>query len=132
MKSSTLTIGRSDLAVLVLHMQTMRQNIKRGLKANYGAFEGKQKVKTYDDTKRLLAESFEDETEKAITLLEDQLDILNSFLEWYVPELILEAEDEGLNLSDNHSLNALERCKKEVALLFYQGEIEKAGYHEHK
>lgn len=38
-----ITLERSEMAILVLHMNIMRKAIKKGFKTNYGALEGRRK-----------------------------------------------------------------------------------------
>lgn len=76
---------RNDIAVLILHMQIMRKTVKRGFKSN------KEVIETFDDTKEILFESIEpleeaaEETDVHFNI--KNVDILHSFLSWYVPEL---------------------------------------------
>jgi hypothetical protein len=50
-----IVLERSELAILVLHMNIMRKPkpIKKGFKSNYGHFEGRKKLKEYDELKEL-------------------------------------------------------------------------------
>jgi competence CoiA-like predicted nuclease len=128
MKTKIITIEPSDLAILILHLHTMRNSIKKGLKRNYGAFEGKKKIKVFDEMKKLFSETFEQENENGTELNMDQLDMIQSFIEWYIEELYLEAEDEGIDYKENESILALERVKEQVKSNPFVGEIDRIVY----
>jgi ferritin len=115
-----LVLNRSDVAVMVLHMNIMRHTIKKGFKVNYGRSEGKKKINIYDAAKESLESEFEANEqveEHEIEVTEEQIDMLHSFINWYVPELQKEDDHE-----DNEILQALERIKESVNSL-----IEKAA-----
>lgn len=128
MKAKIIMLDQSDLAILILHLNTMRNSIKKGLKRNYGAFEGKKKLKVFDDMKNLFSETFEQENENGTELDIDQLDMIQSFIEWYIEELCLEAEDEGIDYKENESIQALERVKEQVKSNPFVGEIDRVVY----
>lgn len=128
MGTKIIMLDQSDLAILILHLNTMRNSIKKGLKRNYGAFEGKKKLKVFDDMKNLFSETFEQENENGTELNIDQLDMIQSFIEWYIEELCLEAEDEGIDYKENESIQALERVKEQVKSNPFVGEIDRVVY----
>jgi hypothetical protein len=128
MGTKIIMLDQSDLAILILHLNTMRNSIKKGLKRNYGAFEGKKKLRVFDDMKNLFSETFEQENENGTELDIDQLDMIQSFIEWYIEELCLEAEDEGIDYKENESIQALERVKEQVKSNPFVGEIDRVVY----
>ena len=128
MNNNLIPLERSELAVLVLHLNAMRNNIKKGFKRNYGLLEGKKKIKLYDEMKESFSLTFEQENENGTELDQEQLDMLQSFLEWYIEELSLEAEDEGMNYKENESIQALERVKEQVNLKIFEGELDQVVY----
>jgi hypothetical protein len=88
----SITISRVEVAVLVLHMNIMRKNVKKGFKKNYGKEEGKELISYYDsnlDKLGDLLESLEDGEESSFDLDEKEMTVLSSFISWYALELEL-------------------------------------------
>jgi hypothetical protein len=86
-----IELERSELAILVLHLNIMRKPIKKGFKSNYGHFEGRKMIKFYDELK----ERFENEISEdqnlqseiiSFDLVTEEINMLSSFLNWYVQE----------------------------------------------
>lgn len=117
--SFTLQLNKPELAMLLLHMSIMRLTIKKGLKSNYGLLEGRKKVKIYDSIKKVISAHYEDIEELEIEhcnidLNAEQVDMLSSFMNWYVQELKLSAEDEGYKHEGNETLKILETIKEKI------------------
>jgi hypothetical protein len=128
MKKKNISLERSDLAVLVLHLNAMRNSVKKGFKRNYGLFEGKQKIKIYDAMKESFSGTFERDEVNGTELDHEQLDMLHSFIKWYIPELSLDADDEGIKWESNESAQALERVKEQVYKKMFEGEMDRVIY----
>jgi hypothetical protein len=111
-----IQLEREELAVIVLHMKVMRKSIKKGMKANYGIVEGRKKMIIYDQLlKERLSNSYCEEIDRfSIKLTAEEVDMLSSFLNWYVEELKLSAEDQDFNPENNEVLGILERAKEKV------------------
>jgi hypothetical protein len=117
-----LALNHPDIAVMVLHMNFMRPTIKKGFKANYGRSEGKEKLKVYDEVKEKIVNEFEANEhaeEHEIELTEQQIDMLHSFINWYVSELKKDGDHK-----DNDILQSLERIKEKINILIEDVELE--------
>lgn len=113
-----LKLDRLELATLVLHMNIMRKSVKKGFKANYGLLEGRKKIKLYDDIKEKISEGYDEEMDIVIFPFSvDEIDMLSSFMNFYVQELKLAAEIETFNTEDNEVLRVLEIIKDRVCAL---------------
>jgi hypothetical protein len=108
-----LLLERSELAILVLHMNIMRKPIKKGFKLNYGHFEGRKMIKEYD----ALKEELEDELNEEIELVNFELneqETNHSFLKWYVLEIKLSAEVQGAIVERDEQILILEKINRLV------------------
>jgi hypothetical protein len=110
-----LLLERSDMAILVLHMNIMCKPIKKGFKSNYGHFEGRKMIKEYD----ALKERLEDELNEEIELVnfefnEQETNMLHSFLKWYVLEIKLSAEVQGAIVKCDEQILILEKINRLV------------------
>lgn len=114
-----LKLERHQLAILVLHMNIMRKSIKKGFRATYGLMEGRKKLKLFDQVKEKLVEDIDNEGVDIFIfeLLAEEVDMLSSFLNWYVQELELSAEVEGLNTESNEVLTVLKEVRDKVFVL---------------
>lgn len=114
-----LTLERHQLAILVLHMNIMRKSVKKGFKANYGLLEGRKKLKLFEKVKEKLAEEIDNEEVDIFIfdLLAEEVDMLSSFLNWYVQELELQAEVDGLKTDNNEILNVLREVRDKAFIL---------------
>ncbi|GIN62765.1 hypothetical protein J27TS8_27580 [Robertmurraya siralis] len=113
-----LKLDRLELAILALHMNIMRKSVKKGFKANYGLLEGRKKIKLYDDIKEKISEGYDEEMDIVILPFSvDEIDMLSSFMNFYVLELKLAAEIETFNIKNNEVLRVLEIIKDRVCAL---------------
>lgn len=112
-----LVFTREELATLVLHMNIMRHNIKKGFKSNYGRSEGKEKLKIYDDLKGSFGSDLEEE-EKSFydfNVEPEEMNMLHSFLNWYVEEIKLSAEDQGADIEKDEQIKILDRLNIKIS-----------------
>lgn len=112
-----LLFNKEELATLVLHMNIMRHNIKKGFKSNYGRSEGKEKLKVYDGIKERFGNDLEGE-EKGFyefNLDEEEMNMLHSFLSWYVEEIKLSAEDQGADIEKDEKIKILDRLSVKIS-----------------
>jgi hypothetical protein len=110
-----LTLERSELAILVLHMNIVRKPIKKGFKSNYGQFEGRKKIKEYDSIKERFQEELNEEIAPICFVLEEQeLNMLHSFINWYLLELKLSAEEKKTDINGEEQINILESIQIKV------------------
>jgi hypothetical protein len=110
-----LVLERSELAILVLHMNIMRKPIKKGFKSNYGQLEGRKKVKEYDELKERFQEELNEETDPIYFNLEEQeISMLHSFLNWYVLEIQLSAEEQRASIENDEQIAILESINNKV------------------
>jgi hypothetical protein len=113
-----LCLERSELAVLVLHMNIMRKPIKKGFKSNYGHFEGRNKLKEYDEIKELFMNELKENTEPVTFDLNNQkLNMLQSFLNWYVLEIKISAESQGADVEKDEQIVILDDINNKVNAL---------------
>ncbi|RDI48024.1 hypothetical protein [Falsibacillus pallidus] len=86
------------------------------MKSNYGLMEGRRKNKLFDAIKFKFEAAFtqdqKDEYEFEFSF--EEMDMLHSFVDWYVKELDLEAEDQGENVSDNPMFLSLVSVRNQV------------------
>lgn len=94
-----LNINKVEMAVLVVHMSAMRQNVRNGFKSNYGRKEGKEILISYDEVKSAFQQAIEglEEDHQAIDLHFNikEVNMLHSFVTWYAAELELTYEAAG-------------------------------------
>lgn len=112
-----LLFNKEEAATLVLHMNIMRHNIKKGFKSNYGRSEGKDKLKVYDGIKERLWNDLEGEEKGTyeFNIDEVEMNMLHSFLNWYVEEIKLSAEDQGADIEKDEQIMILERLSIKVS-----------------
>jgi hypothetical protein len=113
-----ITLERSELAILVLHMNIMRKPIKKGFKANYGHFESRKRLKTYD----VIKERFETELNEEIDpilfeLTEPELNMLHSFINWYVQEIQKSAANQSADITKDEQIEILVSIQNKVNML---------------
>jgi len=53
-----LELNQFELSTLLLHMNVMRNNVKKGFKSNYGSAEGKRMIKVFDEIKERFSREF--------------------------------------------------------------------------
>lgn len=110
-----LILERSELAILVLHMNIMRNPIKKGFKSNYGPFEGRKKLRLYDEIKERFQDNLSEEIDPVlIDLNEQELIMLKSFVNWYVFEIKLSAEEKGSNIEKEEQIMILESINRKL------------------
>jgi hypothetical protein len=112
-------LERSELAILVLHMNIMRKSIKKGFKANYGLLEGRRKLGVFDELKDLFVNELNENIDPIEFDLSDQeFDMLHSFINFYVQEIQKSAESQQVDIvNDEQILFLIEIRKKVNALL---------------
>lgn len=112
-----LLFNKEEAATLVLHMNIMRHNIKKGFKSNYGRSEGKDKLKVYDGIKERLWNDLEGEEKGTyeFNIDEVEMNMLHSFLSWYVEEIKLSAEDQGADIEKDEQIMILDRLSIKVS-----------------
>lgn len=112
-----LLFNKEEAATLVLHMNIMRHNIKKGFKSNYGRSEGKDKLKVYDGIKERLWNDLEGEEKGTyeFNIDEVEMNMLHSFLNWYVEEIKLSAEDQGADIEKDEQIMILDRLSIKVS-----------------
>ncbi|GGJ63349.1 hypothetical protein GGR02_001390 [Anoxybacillus voinovskiensis] len=112
-----MNLTNKEFAMLLLHMNIMRKEIKKALKRNYGLFEGKRKVACYDSITAALSEQLEQKGEcdsYNIEFNDEQATMLHSFLSFYTQELKRQAERENIDYKENETLQLLESVLRKV------------------
>ncbi|SGI72142.1 Uncharacterised protein [Mycobacterium tuberculosis] len=94
-----LNISKVEMAILVVHMSAMRQNVRKGFKSNYGRKEGKEVLSSYDEVKLAFQQAIEglEDDSQAVDLHFNikEVNMLHSFVSWYAAELELTFEAAG-------------------------------------
>lgn len=94
-----LNISKVEMAILVVHMSAMRQNVRKGFKSNYGRKEGKEVLASYDEVKLAFQQAIEglEDDSQAVDLHFNikEVNMLHSFVSWYAAELELTFEAAG-------------------------------------
>lgn len=129
-KPFELLLNHSQTATLLLHMNIMRKPIKKGFKSNYGLLEGRKQLKLYDEIKDRIQndlECFELEI-YTLPLTKDQLNMLQSFVNWYVLEIKVSAETQGKKIGKeiekDEQIIVLEEINEKInALVSYAAEM---------
>jgi hypothetical protein len=114
-----MPLERSELAILVLHLNIMRNSIKKGFKVKFGILESKRKMKMYDSIKSKLETVFNEEEkdfyETKFSI--DQLETLKEFINWYVKEIRISAVKQKANIDSEETIILLENIKEKVNIL---------------
>lgn len=94
-----LILDKLELSTLILHMNVMRNNIKKGLKSNYGRTEGKRLIKVFDEIKERFSREFAglDKEPYEFNFVQDEIGMLHSFVSWYVQEMLLDQINSKMN-----------------------------------
>lgn len=94
-----LNFNKVEMAILVVHMSAMRQNVRKGFKSNYGRKEGKEVLASYDEVKSAFQQAIEglEDDSQAVDLHFNikEVNMLHSFVSWYAAELELTFEAAG-------------------------------------
>jgi hypothetical protein len=125
-----INLERSELAILVLHMNLMRKAIKKGFKSNYGLLEGRKKIKLYDSIKERFESELKEHTEEELELQNDVIDFVlvdeeinmtSSFLTWYLEEIKKSAKVQGVMPNKDEQISILmeinEKLNRSIELL---------------
>lgn len=109
-----------EFGMLLLHMNIMRNSIKKGFKKSYGRNEGKEKLSVYDSIITNLNDSLEIYGEKEYydtDLNYAQIDMLDSFINFYVDKLEQQAAGEKINHEGNETFLILNSVKEKVKVV---------------
>jgi hypothetical protein len=113
-----ITIERSELAILVLHMNIMRKPIKKGFKANYGHFESRRHIKIYDDLKGRLEQELNEEIDPiSLDVDEQELNMLHSFINWYIQEIEKSATTQKADITKDEQIEILVSIQNKVNMI---------------
>jgi hypothetical protein len=113
-----ITLERSELAILVLHMNIMRKPIKKGFKANYGHFESRKQLKIYDGLKERFETELNEEIDPILFVLtEPELNMLHSFINWYVQEIQKSAGVQQADITKDEQIEILVSIQNKVNML---------------
>lgn len=114
-----INLKKIEISVLLLHMAIMRKNIKRGFKSNYGQSKGKEMLSSYDIVKDELKTAFEgleDQPESQVKEVHfniKQVEMLQSFLNWYSLELELTLDSaNNNNKEDREQLSIIKQVQE--------------------
>jgi hypothetical protein len=123
-----INLERSELAILVLHMNLMRKAIKKGFKSNYGLLEGRKKIKLYDSIKERFESELKEHTEEELelqndvfVLVDEEINMTSSFLTWYLEEIKKSAKVQGVMTNKDEQISILmeinEKLNRSIELL---------------
>lgn len=112
-----LQLEKNEMAALVLHMSIMRKNIRKGFKSNYGT-EFKVYLNSYDEVKVTVSEALEGMSEKSSHFIFNfnirEIDMIFSFLEFYIMQLHELVDLEKVNEVDSKQIGYLTNIKEKA------------------
>lgn len=115
-----VTLNKQEMAALTLHMYIMRKNVRKGFKKNYKG-SAATVLASYDDVKNTTAHALENMSENDETFTFhyniNEIDMLHSFLAFYLVEIEKEFSNADLNEEDRMQIDSLSRIKDKVNLL---------------
>ena len=82
-----MLFSSDEVVILSFHLSVMRKPVKKGLKKNYGLFEGKRKMKVYDAAMNKINAIDSEQEQHVIEFTEDEGAMLQQFLAFYTNEL---------------------------------------------
>lgn len=100
-----LELDKEEMAILIFHMSLMRKNVRKGFKSNLGKTY-KEALFSYDKVKETVNEALEgagEEVNQTFNLETKEIDMLLSFLEFYIAEL-----NKHLGTDPNNNISYLE------------------------
>lgn len=114
-----LKLDKFEAVILSVNMQTLRKNIKKGFKVTYGKKEGQKHIEVFDQVKQALNEGIEQTEEgqqQDYDFQEAEINMLRSFLPWYLLELktLQNAASKTLNKDDEKNIETLEAINKKI------------------
>lgn len=111
-----LKLEKLELSSLILHMNVMRNSIKKGFKSNYGRIEGKRMLKVFDGIKECFSSEFASEDKECyeFTFESGEMDMLHSFIAWYVQEIKLSAEMQGAGIEKDEQVAVLDKLNIKI------------------
>ncbi|MBG9585540.1 hypothetical protein [Cytobacillus firmus] len=115
-----LNISKVEIAILVVHMAAMRQNVRKGFKSKYGRKEGKEVLVSYDEVKSALQQAIDGlkEDHQAVDLHFNikEVNMLHSFVSWYAAELEFPFEATGKKAGeeDQKQIDTFKEIKKRI------------------
>lgn len=107
-------ITKLEVGVLAIHMNIMRQSVKKLLKKQYNKEERKAHLTIYDSIKTKAGQAFEEEVED-INLDEEQTNLVGDFLDSYLNKVANEFDMNQLSQQDQEQFNVLENLKEKIA-----------------
>lgn len=111
-----LQLNNKEMAALVLHMSIMRKNVRKGFKSNYGN-DSKKVIASYDEVKNTVATALETTHEDDSCYLHfniKEVDMLFSFLEFYVMQLHDTLDFKKISSEDNEQIECLKMIKSKT------------------
>lgn len=115
-----ITLNKQEMAALTLHMYIMRKNVRKGFKKNHGS-SAATVLASYDDVKNTTAHALENmsENDEIFTFHYNinEINMLHSFLSFYLVEIEKEFSNADLNEEDRLQIDYLSSIKDKVDLL---------------
>ena len=112
-----MILNTKELSCLLIHLNVMRNNVKKGFKRLYGRSKGKEMINIYDDLKNTIEGNFErlgdEDNETKVNLSDNEKDMLQSFLIFYIHELQVKAEQENID-KNNEILETLKTVQEKL------------------
>lgn len=112
-----IQLEKKEIAALTLHMSIMRKNVRKGFKSNYGR-DSKDYIASYDEVKNTIAKELENMGENEDSCYFHfnirEIDMLFSFLDFYVNEVDLVINLEKLSQEDKEQMKYLSSIKDKV------------------
>lgn len=109
-----------ELALLILHMNIMKKNVRKALKSNARDSKKQNGYKLFKDTLKALQGHFRDDIEEIkIYLSPDQWKMIVSFLKAYLKEIENQAKKEKIYFDpENDLIKTLKTIKEKINLSF--------------
>lgn len=115
-----LQLEKKEMASLVLHMAIMRKNVRKGFKKNYGN-EAKEVLSSYDEVKKtmiqVLEKMGEQEGKKELHFNIKEIDMLQSFLGFYIEKVEEEIKLNKMSEEDRDQIECLKSIDEKVDIL---------------
>lgn len=115
-----LSLNHKEMASLVLHMSIMRKNVRKGFKKNYGK-DSKETLASYDEVKETIIHTLEGmeehQGEKDLHFNIKDINMLLSFLEFYIPKVEEEIKLIEMKEEDKDQMECLKNIKEKLDIL---------------
>src|SRR5690625_41570 len=114
-----LNLNKTNVGLLLLHLNISRRNVSRGFKSKYLARKYKKYMKSYDEVLETLETAFESDKEHNILHFNiREINMIEAFLNWYtmnLDDILRKANNK--NEVDHRQLQELININKQIKKL---------------